>query len=118
MFTKKGGKNIKTEHVLTSSDWLKCTIRFKVLQCTVYVVCNLLILVYFRDSWLCSVLKSVPKDDAYEHLSKSLELTRVHLLDIVTQYRALFPGNKKPSLIYLGVRLLKQTMLAVYGFHS
>ena len=44
------------------------------------------------DSWLCSVLKSVPKDDAYEHLSKSLELTRVHLLDIVTQYRALFPG--------------------------
>jgi hypothetical protein len=55
-------------------------------------------LVYFRDSWLCSVLKSVPKDDAYEHLSKSLELTRVHLLDIVTQYRALFPGNKKTYL--------------------
>jgi len=46
-----------------------------------------------RDSWLCSVLKSVPKDDAYEHLSKSLELTRVHLLDIVTQYRALFPDD-------------------------
>ena len=38
-------------------------------------------------------MKSVPKDDAYEHLSKSLELTRVHLLDIVTQYRALFPDD-------------------------
>ena len=43
-----------------------------------------------RDSWLNSTLKSVPKDDPYEHLSKSLELTRINLFDVVTQYRALF----------------------------
>lgn len=43
-----------------------------------------------RDFWLTSTLKAVPKEDPYEHLSKSLELTRVHLFDIVTQYRALF----------------------------
>ena len=35
-----------------------------------------------RDAWLTSVLKSVPRDDPYEHLTKTLELTRVHLFDI------------------------------------
>ena len=47
-----------------------------------------------RDSWLSSTLKAVPKDDPFEHLSKSLELTRVHLFDIVTQYRALFSDDE------------------------
>ena len=46
-----------------------------------------------RDSWLTNLLLSVPKDDPQEHLTKTMDLTRVHLFDIVTQYRALFSDD-------------------------
>lgn len=43
-----------------------------------------------RDSWFKEILAAVPKVDAYQHLIKTIELTRVNLFNIITQYKALF----------------------------
>ncbi|XP_022220868.2 conserved oligomeric Golgi complex subunit 8 [Drosophila obscura] len=47
-----------------------------------------------RDSWLTSCLEAIATADAQQHLTKTIEITRINLFNIITQYRAIFPEEE------------------------
>ncbi|XP_036328695.1 conserved oligomeric Golgi complex subunit 8 [Rhagoletis pomonella] len=51
-----------------------------------------------RDTWLIGTLKAISKDDAQQHLTKTIEVTRINLFNIITQYRAIFPDEEPSSV--------------------
>ena len=46
-----------------------------------------------RDKWLQNVLKDIPYTTPLVHLSKLIEVYRINLFDIATQYKAVFPPD-------------------------
>ncbi|CAH1173465.1 unnamed protein product [Phaedon cochleariae] len=60
-------------------------LRLKFLQC--------------RSCWLDHCLEIIPKNEVSHHLSKTIEVTRVNLFNILTQYRAVFNDDERGPLI-------------------
>ncbi|XP_039313358.1 conserved oligomeric Golgi complex subunit 8 [Solenopsis invicta] len=47
-----------------------------------------------RDSWLQGLLNAIPKEDPNLHIAKTIELSRIHLFNIITQYKAMFNDDE------------------------
>ncbi|XP_029464165.1 conserved oligomeric Golgi complex subunit 8 isoform X2 [Rhinatrema bivittatum] len=63
-----------------------------------------------RDAWLRSIQNSIAEDDPYFHIIKTIETCRVHLFDIITEYRALF-SDEDPLLVPCGEQTLSEAAI-------
>eukprot|EP01018_Ginkgo_biloba_P022744 Gb_37671 [translate_table: standard] len=50
-----------------------------------------------REAWLASIIDDLDQGNVYEFLKRMADLHRVHLFDVVTQYRAIFADDTSGS---------------------
>uniref|UniRef100_A0A2M4BHX4 Conserved oligomeric Golgi complex subunit 8 n=1 Tax=Anopheles marajoara TaxID=58244 RepID=A0A2M4BHX4_9DIPT len=71
-----------------------------------------------RTGWLRELLVAIPTEDAQQHLTKTIEVTRVQLFNIITQYRAIFPDDDiggEPAAVPLTSTTLSHDILDLRG---
>ncbi|KAJ3657885.1 hypothetical protein Zmor_009661 [Zophobas morio] len=64
-----------------------------------------------RNAWLQSCLNAIPKDNATYHLNKTVEVTRVNLFNIITQYRAIFNDDEHSPLASIKSQQVNQNVI-------
>jgi hypothetical protein len=64
-----------------------------------------------RNAWLQTCLATIPKDNATHHLNKTVEVTRVNLFNIITQYRAIFNDDEHSPLASIKSQQVNQNVI-------
>ncbi|XP_056638719.1 conserved oligomeric Golgi complex subunit 8 [Diorhabda sublineata] len=64
-----------------------------------------------RTCWLEQQLNNLSKDDPMVHLTKTVEITRINLFNILTQYTAIFNDDEHSPLIGSTNKTINQTII-------